>query len=287
MADISRIELDGNVYDLKDNTARKAIIGGAYGNYNAGKSYKFGDFCLYDNNLYKCIKDTTGAWDAGSWEETSPLEEIESLRKSLDALDTLMGGATKSKAGTAGLVPAPAAGEQGKYLKGDGTWGTPPDTVYEHPTTAGNNHIPAGGAVGKFLKWLSDGVAQWASLGAAAMYNVSNNDTTTEEGFLADARRIKALRDDVEALNSALDGKIPFASTDKTAEVDNPTLLFGQKFTPYGILYTNNGVKLILGYTYPNGLYGAQLMFNFDGRIMWRTINIADGKGWTDWVSIR
>lgn len=33
-----------------------------------------------------------------------------------------MVGATASVAGTAGLVPKPAAGEQGKYLKGDGTW---------------------------------------------------------------------------------------------------------------------------------------------------------------------
>lgn len=218
----------------------EATTGIAEGDYNAGNAYHTGDFCLYDNNLYKCIKDTTGAWDAGSWKVTSPLEEIESLRRSLNALDTLMGGATQSKAGTAGLVPAPAAGAQGKYLRGDGTWQTPPDTNttygaatqsvsglmtpadkrkldgvsanannYSHPTTAGNNHIPAGGAVGNFLKWLRDGVAQWASLGAAAMYNVSNNDTTTEEGFLADARRIKALRDDVNALNSALKFNVP------------------------------------------------------------------------------
>lgn len=33
-----------------------------------------------------------------------------------------MTGATSSAAGAAGLVPAPAAGDQGKFLKGDGTW---------------------------------------------------------------------------------------------------------------------------------------------------------------------
>ena len=37
-----------------------------------------------------------------------------------------MKGATASAAGTAGLVPAPAAGAQAKYLRGDGTWQTPP-----------------------------------------------------------------------------------------------------------------------------------------------------------------
>lgn len=34
-----------------------------------------------------------------------------------------MVGATASVAGTAGLVPAPAAGDGGKFLRGDGTWG--------------------------------------------------------------------------------------------------------------------------------------------------------------------
>lgn len=42
----------------------------------------------------------------------------------------VMNGATSSKAGTAGLAPAPAAGAQGKFLRGDGTWQTP----YTHPS---------------------------------------------------------------------------------------------------------------------------------------------------------
>lgn len=43
---------------------------------------------------------------------------------------TNMEAATASVAGKAGLVPAPAAGAQGKYLRGDGTWQTPPNTTY-------------------------------------------------------------------------------------------------------------------------------------------------------------
>lgn len=37
------------------------------------------------------------------------------------------------------------------------------DTVYAHPATAGNKHIPAGGASGQFLKWSADGTAIWAA----------------------------------------------------------------------------------------------------------------------------
>ena len=36
-----------------------------------------------------------------------------------------MTGATADAAGTSGLVPAPAAGEQDKYLRGDGVWAAP------------------------------------------------------------------------------------------------------------------------------------------------------------------
>lgn len=37
------------------------------------------------------------------------------------------------------------------------------DTVYTHPTSSGNKHIPAGGSAGQFLKWSADGTAVWAA----------------------------------------------------------------------------------------------------------------------------
>ena len=42
-----------------------------------------------------------------------------------DTTYSAMTGATSGTAGTSGLVPAPAAGDQGKFLQGDGTWATP------------------------------------------------------------------------------------------------------------------------------------------------------------------
>ena len=41
------------------------------------------------------------------------------------------------------------------------------DTVYTHPTTSGNKHIPAGGSSGQYLKWSSDGAAAWESVNEA------------------------------------------------------------------------------------------------------------------------
>lgn len=45
-------------------------------------------------------------------------------------------GATSSAAGGTGLVPAPTAGQQTRYLRGDGTWQTPPNTTYSNATTS-------------------------------------------------------------------------------------------------------------------------------------------------------
>ena len=45
-------------------------------------------------------------------------------------------GATSSAAGTAGLVKAPAAGDQDKFLRGDGTWAVDNDTKYTAMTAS-------------------------------------------------------------------------------------------------------------------------------------------------------
>ena len=55
-----------------------------------------------------------------------------------------MTGATSAAAGKAGLVPAPASGAQGKYLRGDGTWQTPTNTTYGAATTSTNGLLTSG-----------------------------------------------------------------------------------------------------------------------------------------------
>lgn len=103
-----------------------------------------------------------------------------------------MTGATSSTDGKSGLVPVPAKGKQGQYLRGDGTWATPKDTTYtaattsaaglmsaadktkldgvaagannySHPTSSGNKHIPTGGSAGQILRWSADGTATWGA----------------------------------------------------------------------------------------------------------------------------
>lgn len=77
-----------------------------------------------------------------------------------------MGAATSSAAGKAGLVPAPAAGAQGKYLRGDGTWQTPPNTTYSNmggatSSAAGSAGLVPAPAAGKQASFLR-GDGTWA-----------------------------------------------------------------------------------------------------------------------------
>ena len=71
---------------------------------------------------YPVVLDENGKmYVAVPWTDTNTTYEV-------------MTGATASAAGRAGLVPAPAAGKQGQYLRGDGQWLTPPNTTYSQAT---------------------------------------------------------------------------------------------------------------------------------------------------------
>ena len=54
-------------------------------------------------------------------------------------LANVMGGATASTAGTAGVVPAPGSGDQAKFLRGDGQW-----AAVSYATTAGTANATSG-----------------------------------------------------------------------------------------------------------------------------------------------
>lgn len=80
-----------------------------------------------------------------------------------DTTYSVMKGATASADGANGLVPAPTKGNEGKFLKADGTWGTPANTTYADmkgatADTAGTHGLvpaPTAGAATRYLR--SDG----------------------------------------------------------------------------------------------------------------------------------
>lgn len=86
---------------------------------------------------------------------------------------TNMGAASASAAGKAGLVPAPAAGAQAKYLRGDGTWVVPTNTTYELASTTANGLLrQLNGSTSSFMR----GDGTWATP-PNTTYAVANEST--------------------------------------------------------------------------------------------------------------
>ena len=84
-----------------------------------------------------------------------------------------MGAATSSAAGKAGLVPAPAAGKQTSFLRGDGTWVVPTNTTYGLASTTANGLLrQLNGSTSSFMR----GDGTWATP-PNTTYAVANEST--------------------------------------------------------------------------------------------------------------
>ena len=86
---------------------------------------------------------------------------------------TNMGAASASAAGSAGLVPAPAAGKQTSFLRGDGTWVVPTNTTYGLASTTANGLLrQLNGSTSSFMR----GDGTWATP-PNTTYAVANEST--------------------------------------------------------------------------------------------------------------
>lgn len=121
----------------------------------------------------------------------------------------VMKGATASAAGTSGLVPAPAAGDQGKYLRGDGTYGTPTNTTYSDATQT------AHGLMSVSDKKKLDGIAEGANK-TTVDSELSNTSTNPVQN---------------KAVQAELAKKAPIASPSFTGTPKVPTASAGTNNT--------------------------------------------------------
>lgn len=91
-------------------------------------NYSHPTYTTRSSNLYKITVDGTGHVSAATAVVQSDITGLGI------ATDDVMTGASSSVDGAKGLVPAPAKGDQGKFLRADGEWVVPTDTKYTHPT---------------------------------------------------------------------------------------------------------------------------------------------------------
>ena len=136
---ISKINLGGTAYSLKDNEARaavsaletavasslvfKGVVSSAteitgLTNYKQGWTYKASASFSIDSlgtvengDMIICTNSNT-SYSASDWTI---------VQNNVDTME----GADGSNAGIRGLVPAPDATDNNKYLRGDGSWSSP------------------------------------------------------------------------------------------------------------------------------------------------------------------
>lgn len=183
---------------------------------------------------------------------------------------SVFGKATSSAAGTIGAVPAPAAGAQGKYLRGDGTWQNPPNTTYAvfkgaTSSAAGGTGLvpaPAEGYQGRFLRgdgtWQTptDNKVSQTSSTANGKYPIllkaSTATSNATAGALFDAdvsinpstgtvyfRKISGKNTATRWVDAAKAGGSILESEDNST---------GGEFTPFIRFKSTNGVFVLNGY---------------------------------------
>lgn len=119
--------------------AEKTKLAGIEANAN---KYTHPTYTAHASGLYKITVDTTGHISAATGVAASDV---------LGAIGTkLVKNVTQKSSGVATIT----------YT--DDT--TSDVTIYTHPITAGNKHIPPGGASGQFLKYFESGTATWAAI---------------------------------------------------------------------------------------------------------------------------
>lgn len=151
-----------------------------YNGYNVAQITQ--DYYVTVNNSAKITIDCTGA--------PALAEDIQAVKVQLgehtvesdvpsNAIFSNMVGATESAAGKAGYVPAPAAGAQEKFLRGDGTWQPTLDTLEEVKA-----NTQSGYAAGALALKEAVGTTLTETLAAGATTLNFTNDAITDDSLI-------------------------------------------------------------------------------------------------------
>ena len=119
--------LSTNDYTTAEKTKLSGIAEGA-------NKYVHPSYTAQKSGLYKVTVDA-----AGHASGATAVAKADITALGIPAQDTTysnMAAATASAAGKAGLGPAPAAGKQASFLRGDGSWVVPENTTYADATTS-------------------------------------------------------------------------------------------------------------------------------------------------------
>lgn len=226
---------------------------------------------------YDDFHDVVWTGDAATVNGKTVAVNVPANAKFTDTTYDVMTAATASAAGTQGLVPAPAAGKQTAFLRGDGTWVVPTNTTYSVATASKLGLVKSGGDItidANGIMSVADNshnhtIANVTGLQTAldgkvdnSKIGVANGVASLDENGLVPSSQLPSYVDDVIEgyLNSGKFYKESAHTTEITAEagkiyVDSAT---NKTYRWSGTAYVEISASLALGTTSSTAFRGDQ-----------------------------
>ena len=210
------------------------VAEGALGNeaaeYQTNIQYFPGDYCTYQYGLYRCIGNTSGAWNNAKWERVKVCDEIKLVKSSADnAIETANNAASSAasawdKAESAMGVASSAANVAATALESAMTaYGNAESAMTSASEAVGvaesalNSAIGAYEVAGSALSSSSEAysLASMAAVSASEAWSVANSAAATAESALGSAESAfslaSAAKESAEAAYVTADSAVSIA----------------------------------------------------------------------------
>lgn len=130
---IDHIEYGGEKYEFVDSEVRSnlALLSTKVNKLDSDINEELSEEVTRAQNAEQALENSKVTKVAGKGLSTNDFTDEDKAK--IEDPDEFT-GATEDDDGTKGVVPAPEIADKDKYLKGDGTWDTPPNTTYEDAT---------------------------------------------------------------------------------------------------------------------------------------------------------